>query len=156
MSGVNSRFVVFTLQTQRKLDASTDVQLIVVRALDRESLDLYKVKVVAYDGGSPPRSGTVDVEVIVTDANDNGPVFEYSSYEVTVAENIDVGTTVAKVTAFDADAGINAEVSDVSVMNFNKSSGVFTARVYARAVLRVVILFVRPSVRLSVSHTRGL
>jgi len=119
VSGVNSRFVVFTLQTQRKLDASTDVQLIVVRALDRESRDLYKVKVVAYDGGSPPRSGTVDVELIVTDANDNGPVFEYSSYEVTVAENIDVGTTVAKVTAFDGDAGINAEVRDVSVMNFN-------------------------------------
>jgi len=100
-------------QTQRKLDGSTDVQLILTRALDRETRDLYKVKVVAWDGGSPPRSGTVEVKVIVTDANDNGPVFEYSSYEVTVAENIDVGTKVAKVTAFDADAGINAEVSTV-------------------------------------------
>jgi len=66
---------------------------------------------VAYDGGSPPRSGVVEVKVTVTDANDNGPVFEYSSYEVTVAENIDLGSNVAKVTAFDADAGINAEVS---------------------------------------------
>lgn len=103
-----------TSQTQRKLDGSTDVQLILTRALDRESRDLYKVKVVAWDGGSPPRSGTVEVKVVVTDANDNGPVFEYSSYEVTVAENIDVGTKVAKVTAFDADAGLNAEVSIVS------------------------------------------
>ena len=97
-------------QTQRKLDGSTDVQLILTSALDRESRDLYKVKVVAYDGGSPPRSGAVEVKVIVSDANDNGPLFEYSSYEVTVAENIAMGTTVAKVTAFDADAGINAQV----------------------------------------------
>ena len=87
--------------------------LILTRAVDRESRDLYKVKVVAYDGGSPARSGTVEVKVIVTDANDNGPVFEYSSYEVTVAENIEVGSKVAKVTAFDADAGINAEVNDI-------------------------------------------
>ena len=114
MSECNVGYV-FTLQTQRKLDGSTDVQLVLKRALDRESRDLYKVKVVAYDGGSPPRSGSVEVKVVVTDANDNGPVFEYSSYEVTVAENIDVGTTVAKVTAFDADAGINAEVSDIII-----------------------------------------
>ena len=112
------------LQTERKLDGSIDVQLILTRALDRESRDLYEVKVVAYDGGSPPRSGTVDVQVVVTDANDNGPVFEYSShYEATVAENIAVGTTVAKVTAFDADAGINAEVSKISVANFNPLMG---------------------------------
>jgi len=92
------------------LDGSTDVQLILTRALDRESRDVYKVSIVAYDGGSPARSGSVEVKVIVTDANDNGPVFEYSSYEVTVDENIDVGTTVVKVTAFDADDGINAQV----------------------------------------------
>jgi len=106
---------VYIMQTQRKLDGSTDVQLILTSALDRELRDLYEVKVVAYDGGSPPRSGTVDVTVTVTDANDNGPVFEYSSYEVTVDENIDVGTTVAKVTAFDADDGINAQVSNLLV-----------------------------------------
>ena len=100
-------------QTQRKLDGSTDVQLILTRALDRESRDRYEVKVVAYDGGSPPRSGSVEVKVVVSDANDNGPVFEYSSYEVTVAENIETGTTVAKVTAFDADDGINAQVGNV-------------------------------------------
>ena len=104
---------VHIMQTQRKLDGSTDVQLILTSALDRELRDLYEVKVVAYDGGSPPRSGTVDVTVTVTDANDNGPVFEYNSYEVSVDENIDVGTTVAKVTAFDADDGINAQVSNL-------------------------------------------
>ena len=102
------------LQTQRKLDGSTDVQLVLGRALDRESRDRYEVEVVAWDGGSPARSGSVDVKVVVADANDNGPVFEYSSYEVTVAENIDVGTTVARVTAFDADDGINAQVSQTA------------------------------------------
>jgi len=58
----------------------------------------------------------VDVSVLVLDANDHGPVFEHSSYEVTVAENIAIGTTVAKVSAFDADDGINAEVNDLLLM----------------------------------------
>ena len=40
--------------------------------------------------------------------------------------------------------------------NFIFSTPIFTARTYARAVLGVVILSVRPSVRLSVCHTRAL
>jgi hypothetical protein len=65
---------------------------------------------VAVDGGDPPRSGSAIVMINVLDANDNGPSFEYSSYEVTVTENLAVGTTVAKVTAYDPDIGPNAEV----------------------------------------------
>ena len=39
---------------------------------------------------------------------------------------------------------------------FHDSFSFITARAYATAVLGVVILSVRPSVRLSVCHTRGL
>lgn len=50
--------------------------------LDREQSDEHKLRVVAYDSGQPPRSGQLDVTVMVMDANDNIPVFEYNAYEV--------------------------------------------------------------------------
>ena len=100
----------FELTAHRKLDGSTDVRLVLVRPLDRERDELHRVIVVALDGGSPPRSGTLQVDVVVTDANDNSPEFEYSSYEVQIVENIPRGTTIARVRATDRDAGANAEV----------------------------------------------
>ena len=50
--------------------------------LDREVEDTYQLTVIALDGGNPPRSGSMAVQVQVTDANDNSPTFTESSYEV--------------------------------------------------------------------------
>jgi len=99
------------------MDGSTEVRLVLNRSLDRELCDVHRVTVVAIDGGDPTRSGSTVVTINVADANDNGPSFEYSSYEVTIAENLAIGTTVAKVMAFDADIGINAEVSVTSFIH---------------------------------------
>ncbi|CAM6003725.1 unnamed protein product [Sphagnum balticum] len=41
----------------------------------------------------------------VMDVNDNAPVFPYGVYELTVTENIAVGTRIGGVHAFDADIG---------------------------------------------------
>ena len=38
--------------------------------------------VVAVDGGDPPKTGSVVVNISVQDANDNNPQFDNSSYEV--------------------------------------------------------------------------
>jgi len=56
--------------------ASFDVRLVVARPLDREDAPRYRVTVLAIDGGQPERTGSVEVEVIVGDVNDNRPVFE--------------------------------------------------------------------------------
>ena len=66
--------------------------------------------VVAYDGGNPPTNGSLAVTIVVTDANDNTPTFEYSSYEVEVIENVPVGSIVARVTAYDLDENLNGFV----------------------------------------------
>lgn len=100
----------FELSLSKKLDGTTDVRLVLVRSLDRETRDLHHMKVLAYDGGLPPRSGSIEVEVVVTDANDNAPVFEYDSYEVGVVENIAQSTTVARVRASDRDIEKNGQV----------------------------------------------
>ena len=52
-------------------------------ALDRETQSEHHLRVTAFDAGQPPRTGQLDVTVIVLDANDNSPLFEYSAYEVT-------------------------------------------------------------------------
>lgn len=46
--------------------------------------------------------------IVVTDVNDNAPVFREEAYEVSVAEDTSVGSVIATVTATDADAGDNA------------------------------------------------
>jgi len=52
-------------------------------ALDRETQSEHRLTVTAFDAGRPaPRTGQLDVTVMVLDANDNSPVFEHSEYEV--------------------------------------------------------------------------
>jgi len=40
------------------------------------------VAVVALDGGNPPKSGSILVDISVADVNDNAPVFDNDTYEV--------------------------------------------------------------------------
>ncbi|RWS15955.1 cadherin-87A-like protein [Dinothrombium tinctorium] len=66
------------------------------------------LKVQAHDGGKGV--AVCDVEITIRDANDNAPIFEKSFYTASISEASKPGTFVEKVTAFDADSGINAEV----------------------------------------------
>ena len=65
----------FYLKSSRQVDGSVAVKLVLVAALDRETQAVHKVELQALDGGSTPRTGTLLIEVIVTDVNDNRPVF---------------------------------------------------------------------------------
>jgi len=44
--------------------------------------------VLAVDGGRPARTGSIDVDVIVGDVNDNRPVFERATYDVEVSDKL--------------------------------------------------------------------
>uniref|UniRef100_S4RP29 Cadherin-related 23 n=1 Tax=Petromyzon marinus TaxID=7757 RepID=S4RP29_PETMA len=69
-------------------------------------------RIVALDGGSPPRSTTFNLSVIVLDVNDNVPIFlSPGGYAVSVVELGAPGTLVASVWATDADAGPNGQVT---------------------------------------------
>jgi hypothetical protein len=69
------------------------------------------VQIVANDGGKPPLSGSLLVDVIVLDANDNRPVFGSAVYEAQVFENALPGSEVVRLSASDADSGAYGEVS---------------------------------------------
>lgn len=51
------------------------------------------------------------VEVEVEDVNDNAPVFQKHTYEARVLEGLPAGTSVAQITATDADSGANKEIT---------------------------------------------
>ena len=118
----------FELKVYRKMDGSSDLKLVLVQPLDRELADVHRLRVVAYDGGDPPRIGSMDVEIRVLDANDNAPVFERPTYDATVLENSPLSTTVARVKAVDRDLGVNGEVtyylSAATVANYGRTFAV--------------------------------
>ncbi|XP_061644781.1 protocadherin gamma-A4-like [Phyllopteryx taeniolatus] len=104
----NSNFV-FRIQTTN--DGSKYGELILEKELDREEQREMKLLLTAVDGGSPQRSGTVVIHVVVLDANDNAPVFTQAVYTTSVKEDAGLKTAIITVSASDADEGINGEVT---------------------------------------------
>lgn len=80
------------------------------RPLDREQIDFYTIGVLAETDSSPPLTAMLEINVHVQDENDNVPVFECESYMLTVAENVEKGTTVLRVNAIDGDIKSNGDV----------------------------------------------
>ncbi|XP_039872392.1 protocadherin alpha-8-like isoform X19 [Simochromis diagramma] len=87
--------------------------LVLQKALDREKENKHKLILTAIDGGNPPRSGTLNVTVIVLDSNDNNPTFSQEVYSVTIHENVEVNTCVITVNATDLDESSNGEIEYV-------------------------------------------
>lgn len=101
----------FGLISNRNPDGSFFLELVVEEVLNREAQDLYQIRIVAKDGGVPPKVGILNVDIIVTDMNDNKPVFDQAAYNISVEEGTPKGTTVLTVHAVDIDSGANGKVS---------------------------------------------
>ncbi|NWT07475.1 PCDGD protein, partial [Mionectes macconnelli] len=101
----------FSLALKDNPDRSQQPELVLERVLDREKQSSFELVLAALDGGDPAKSGTVNVRVNVTDANDNPPVFSKTLYESRVAESLPVGSLVLQVRATDADSGSNGRIS---------------------------------------------
>nr|XP_040028858.1 protocadherin alpha-6-like isoform X16 [Gasterosteus aculeatus aculeatus] len=84
--------------------------LVLKKSLDREQKKKHSLLVTAVDGGKPPTSGTLNVSIIVLDINDNRPMFSQEIYEITIQENVSIGTSVFRINATDSDEGINGEI----------------------------------------------
>ncbi|XP_032706885.1 protocadherin beta-11-like, partial [Lontra canadensis] len=85
-------------------------ELVLDKALDYEEQSELSFILTAMDGGSPPRSGTATVRVVVVDINDNSPEFEQPFYEVKIPENSLLGSLIVTVSASDLDSGKNGEI----------------------------------------------
>nr|XP_025873709.1 protocadherin gamma-B5 isoform X15 [Vulpes vulpes] len=101
----------FSLINKDKLDGSKYPELALGKRLDREQQSYHCLVLTALDGGDPPLSGTTELQIQVTDANDNPPVFNQDIYRVSLPENVPPGTAVLQVSATDQDEGINSEIT---------------------------------------------
>nr|XP_023698658.1 protocadherin gamma-A3-like isoform X1 [Paramormyrops kingsleyae] len=86
-------------------------EMILQKSLDRELHPRLSLRLIALDGGNPPKSGTMNIEVTVLDANDNPPTFNQSLYKAIVFENASKGAYITTVKASDADSGSNGIVT---------------------------------------------
>ncbi|XP_056593206.1 protocadherin gamma-A5-like [Triplophysa dalaica] len=87
------------------------------KSFDYEQLKSFKIKVKAQDGGLPPLSNNVTLNIFIQDQNDNAPQILYpvqtggSVVAEIVPRSADVGYLVTKVVAVDVDSGQNAWLS---------------------------------------------
>uniref|UniRef100_A0A8C4SG57 Protocadherin 1 gamma 26 n=1 Tax=Erpetoichthys calabaricus TaxID=27687 RepID=A0A8C4SG57_ERPCA len=100
----------FVLNTKTNTDGSRVPELILEKPLDRETLPIHTLEITAVDGGTPPKSSTMKMQVVVLDINDNIPQFEKPDYNFFMKENSPKDTVVGKVTATDLDEGLNGAV----------------------------------------------
>ncbi|XP_049983949.1 protocadherin gamma-A1 isoform X12 [Alexandromys fortis] len=86
-------------------------RLVTERTLDREHSSGHNITITATDQGTPPLSTQAHISLLVTDINDNPPVFEQDSYSVYIPENNPRGASIFSVKAQDADHNENALVT---------------------------------------------
>ncbi|XP_053847441.1 protocadherin gamma-B5-like [Vidua macroura] len=101
----------FAVEVKESQDGSKFAELVLRHALDRESEPSLQLVLTALDGGDPPRTGTAQLWINVTDANDNPPVFAHDRYRVSLREDTPPGLIVLNVSASDADIGTNAHIT---------------------------------------------
>ncbi|CAG9534072.1 unnamed protein product [Cercopithifilaria johnstoni] len=97
--------------SSKRINSILYVDLVVNGQLDREYRSQYELLIEALDGGNPPNSGKMLVNVTVLDANDNAPEFSQNGYNASIPWNISAGYVVATIHAVDPDLGENARVA---------------------------------------------
>uniref|UniRef100_A0A480L5F2 Protocadherin beta-5 n=1 Tax=Sus scrofa TaxID=9823 RepID=A0A480L5F2_PIG len=101
----------FHLFTRNHSNGRKYPELVLDKELDHEEQPELRLTLTALDGGSPPKSGTSQVLIMVLDINDNTPEFVQQFYKVQVPENRPIGSLVITVSARDLDAGTYGELS---------------------------------------------
>jgi len=116
----------FSLDVQN-VEQSVTVELVLIKALDREKQPLIHLTLTAVDGGKPAMSGSLEIIVNVLDFNDNSPVFSKSLYKVKVNENIALGSHIISLSASDLDEGINSDITfSIVKQGSSKTSDLFS------------------------------
>ncbi|XP_064209194.1 protocadherin gamma-A11-like isoform X19 [Anguilla rostrata] len=115
----------FVLKPKSRSDGNTDLEMILQTPVDREMQEELSLILTAVDGGNPQKSGDMKINIKILDANDNAPVFTKKLYRAAVSENSLKGTLVTKVSATDADKGVNGEVTYAFRQVARNSMGLF-------------------------------
>ncbi|CAD5111751.1 DgyrCDS1030 [Dimorphilus gyrociliatus] len=74
------------------------------KLFDYESIKSYSIYVQASDGNVSPITSVLQVDVAITDVNDNSPIFNQSTYSFSVLENEITNATIHKFIVTDKDS----------------------------------------------------
>uniref|UniRef100_A0A663LQZ6 Cadherin domain-containing protein n=1 Tax=Athene cunicularia TaxID=194338 RepID=A0A663LQZ6_ATHCN len=85
-------------------------KLLVTRSLDREDVSNFTLVIECCDLGSPSRSSTAQLTLMVLDENDHNPLFAKTQYQISVREDLEEGSAILDLFASDEDDGLNGEV----------------------------------------------
>ncbi|KAJ8926397.1 hypothetical protein NQ314_021183 [Rhamnusium bicolor] len=80
----------------------------ILQPLDFDTIQEYHLNITAEDLGFKPRRTTAMLTITLTDINDNSPIFNQSSYDAYLSENLPPNSFVYQVIATDIDSPKNA------------------------------------------------
>ncbi|CAI9732376.1 protocadherin gamma-B4-like [Octopus vulgaris] len=101
----------FMLLASKKEDNLAKLEIISKEKLDREVKDSYQLQVIAKDGGSPSQHSILNVQVFVTDENDNPPVFSQKLYNISIKKSHRRDMPIVSLSATDIDSKENKQIS---------------------------------------------
>ena len=113
-------FAIVNLHTENQLG------LRLLKSLDRETRNAYKMKILASDG---QLTGQLSLDIQVLDSNDNVPKFEHDQYHIKLRENTPIGSNILHIHADDNDEGLNALINYTIITNTPATSFPFEINV---------------------------
>ncbi|XP_028906850.1 protocadherin Fat 2 [Ornithorhynchus anatinus] len=130
-------YIIINKLASEKFAVDAKGRITTLQELDRENSTerVIAIKIMARDGGGKVAFCTV--KIILTDVNDNPPQFKASEYTVSVQSNVGKGAPVIQVLAYDADEGLNADVTysvdsledlEEEVIEINPATGMVKVR----------------------------
>ncbi|XP_033065163.1 cadherin-23 isoform X5 [Trachypithecus francoisi] len=116
--GLNSMFEVYLVGNNShhfiisptSVQGKADIRIRVAIPLDYETVDRYDFDLFANES-VPDHVGYAKVKITLINENDNRPIFSQPLYNISLYENVTVGTSVLTVLATDNDAGTFGEVN---------------------------------------------
>ncbi|XP_015278377.1 PREDICTED: cadherin-23 [Gekko japonicus] len=136
--GLNSIFEVYLVGNNSNhfiisptsIQGKADIRIRVAVPLDFETISRYDFSLFANES-VPDHVGFARVKINLINENDNRPIFSQVLYNISLFENVTMGTTVLKVLATDNDVGSYGKVSyyfsdDPDRFSLDKDTGVIT------------------------------
>ncbi|XP_027005788.2 neural-cadherin [Tachysurus fulvidraco] len=108
----------------------SSASILVAEPLDYETTRSFTLRVRVQNVAAVPLASFTTVYVNITDVNDNVPFFMSSTYEATVPEGAEIGTSVAQVSASDLDSGLHGMVNYIILKDQSGDSQFFSINPY--------------------------
>ncbi|KAM4705531.1 neural-cadherin-like [Rhinophrynus dorsalis] len=106
--------------------ADGSASILVSEPLDYEETKFFTLKIRAQNVATVPLASFTTVYINVTDVNDNVPFFTSPSYEVTLPEGAEAGSSIARVLATDLDSGLHGKVQYVILKDISEDYSCFS------------------------------